>query len=280
MPQVQAGWFDASAFALQPQKLGLSEVDDFLAYLFSFLAKKPPALLLRECASVSRYLEWLGWQGVPSKVLAEGPEARKRYFLEPRTEEELRQRRCLGEISRIIWGNARQYGKFRASTKVEAIRFLKKNSETYLSNPYLEPAMELLRSSEIPPETPFPFVPPNLMSRHSSGASVGRRRVKDDLSDRIYAAYHALPTAGLIIRSRRIAAALSESKAKLPRTNWTYVDVNDRVKKFEKQERRSLLARGFRDDALTIEIHKFRRSRADFWIQAFTFAISVRNPSR
>ena len=116
------------------------------------------------------------------------------------------------------------------------------------------------------------------MSRHSSGGYVGERRLTDDLSDRIYGAYHALSGVSIKGRSARIAEALSRSKASISKTDWSYADIDDRVKKYERQERRSLKGRGLNDDALQAEIERFRACRADAWIAAFKFAQSVRIP--
>jgi hypothetical protein len=214
VPKASDGWIHSSQLALPPQALDQSEVDAFLEWLFSCIAKRPERLLLKECAAVARYLRWLSWSGVPSSVLRRGKEVVNDYLLARRTEEDRIARLNLEETAKIVWGQLWQFGEFNPSTRGEALRFLQRHSETYFTHPYLKPALAFIGTHEIPPGTKYPFRRPNLMSRHLNAQGEGNPRVRDDLAPRIFAAYHALPKAGIKEPERQNCQGPDHSKSR------------------------------------------------------------------
>ena len=86
-----------------PQSLEASEVDDFLKYLFSHVAKRPKRLLLKECAAVARYMRWLAWKGVPLTVLERGKEAVDDYRRADRNEADRDARWNVERTAEIVW---------------------------------------------------------------------------------------------------------------------------------------------------------------------------------
>jgi hypothetical protein len=246
----------------------------FPAMAFCVHAKRPEPLLLRVCATVARYLRWLSLNGVPLTVLKRGKDSLKDYLAASRTEEDRTARRNLGRTADIVWSTLLQFGEFEPSTRGVALRFLRRHSETYFTHPYLEPAIEFIKTHDIPPGTAKPFGRPNLMSRHLNAQGHGNPRVLDDLPERIYAAYYALPKAGMRNRSRKIAAALTAARA--GGRSWSWADVNDRVKAFERSQRSRLLKVGVQEKKMTkAEIERIRQQKADHWISSFKFARMV-----
>ena len=74
---------------------------EVLNFLCVTLARKPPAVSLRQGAAVARYLDDLVYE------LAAGPD-----------------RQRILRLSQVIWGKVFQFSKFKTATKEEAIEFL------------------------------------------------------------------------------------------------------------------------------------------------------------
>jgi hypothetical protein len=250
------------------------EVDVFLEFLFAHIATRPVKLTLRESAAVARYIEWLALQGVRTTVASEGPIERK-YSGARRTEKERRLRNNLDRLSRIIWGLLRQHGQFSASSREEASRFLKRHSATYFKNADVKSALSFLQAFELPRDAPNPFKPSGLVSDHMSGPIDGTYFF-DDLSERIYAAYHGLKRAGVRWPGPRVAQALDRAAVVPTRrrqgahSGWVPQDVNERVKEYDKRLRTKalrtrkgrageVLASAWRDQLLDKWIYEFRR---------------------
>jgi hypothetical protein len=259
--------------ALPPQTLERSEVDAFLQWLFACIAKRPESLLLKECAAVARYLQWLLSDGVPLTVLKRGKDAVKDYLFANKTEEERAAKWNLQQTTNIVWSTLLQYGEFKPSTRDVALRFLQRHSETYFTHPYLQPAIAFIKTHEVPPGSAYRFRRPNLMSRHLNAQGHRNPRVRDDLLERIYAAYYALPKAGMRNRSPKIAAALTAAKA--GGRSWSWADVGDRVKAFERSQRSRLLKSGVQEKMMRAEIERIRQQKVDQWISSFKFARTV-----
>jgi len=178
-------------------------------------------------------------------------------------------------VAKAVWGFLLQYGQFKMSSRAAALRFMRRHSDTYLANPYLEQALMFIETHDIPRHAPLLFRPAALRSGHMSVQSDGDRGA-DDLSDRIFAAYYALRRAGVQRRSSRIAAGLTASKVGASvGMHWVYADVNDRIKAHTRSQRRQLgkHARSDQDVDSLFEQHKV--SRVDFWISSFRHAQSV-----
>ena len=76
------GLMRASKLTVDPlpeDRLEPTEVDGFLEFIFSEVARKPKELVLKEVSAVVRYLRRLVVQGLPKSVLAGGQEAIRKY---------------------------------------------------------------------------------------------------------------------------------------------------------------------------------------------------------
>src|ERR1700723_1186078 len=82
-----------------PPKGGLeeSEVQPFLTWLFSDLAVNCKPLKLSPAAAAIRYLMNLAWFGVPTEILAQGPEAIHAFRFGPKDEPMRQSREALKE---------------------------------------------------------------------------------------------------------------------------------------------------------------------------------------
>jgi hypothetical protein len=279
MPQVPSesgGWIDASKLAIPPQTLDASDVDAFLEYLFSEVAQRPAPLYLRETAAVARYLSSLEALGVPLTVLARRGDAIAAHDRWSESEEDRWGRLCVGQMTKIIWGFLLQSGQFKESTRKAALDFMRRHSDTYLANPYLELALAFIETHDVPPNAPPLFRPAVLRSGHMSVQSENIT-VADDLSDRIFAAYHALPRAGSKRRSARIAAALTGSRAgSRVRKSWSWADVNERVKAYARSQRNKFRNNGYSGRDVKTLLEQEEAWRTDYWISSFKFARQVR----
>ena len=114
------------------------------------------------------------------------------------------------------------------------------------------------------------------MSDKMSAQGAARHRIQNDLSERIFAAYYALPRAGIKKRSPKIAAALEAAKAG-GRENWSWADVHDRLKVFERTER-SLLRKHL-VPKVAKQLARMKGQCADKWISSFKFAQAWNKPA-
>jgi hypothetical protein len=256
----------------QPETLNAGDVDGFLAYLFSDLGGRPEKLLLRESAAVAKYLQRLGRDGIPLAVLKRGATAIEEYRqAQPGNTNIIRAKLEVQDAADVVWGAVLQYGEFAPAIKSATLRFLTRHADTYCRLPHLKSVLEFVRTHEIPADLETALSRrPTLMSRHMS-TSWAPPDFRDDLSDRIFAAYYALPRAGVKKRSPTIAAALSASDKTGKGTEWGWEEVNERVKAFTKGQKRRLIKLGATGDKLTSRFEQFKNGRADFWISSFKF---------
>ena len=278
LPKESDGWIDARKFAMSPQTLDASEVDTFLEYLFSEVARRLEPPSLRECAAVARYMESLQILGVPMSILERGGEAVAAHDLRSESREDRSGRWCVGQMTKIVWGFLQQYGQFKTSTRGTALRFLRRHSETYLANPYIERTLAFIETHDLPPNAALYPMIPGMRSAHLSRGPINN--ADDDLSDRIFAAFYALPRAGIKKRSPRIAAALTASRiaARVGKV-WSWADVNERVKAYARGQRRQHRKAGLSELAVESLFEQHKASRVDHWIFSFKFAREVRENS-
>ena len=280
MPQVPkspGGFTDAQQSASAPLTLELSEVDDFLSFLFSNPAIRPENLQLQEGAAVARYLEWLAIHGVPLAVLERGQEAIDEYHrsLQRREEGAKAQhvRHQLVKASDAIWWNLQAYGEFEPSSKEAALGFIKRHLGTYFGN--LKSVLSILENYGIPQGMQCTIGQPSFMGPNLNVAGPGNPHLGDDLSERIFAAYHALPRAGMKHRSPKIAAALNSARA-AGRDDWNWNDVNERIKGYKRGLRLRLRKHGMAAYTLPAELKREEYLRANSWIWMFKFDRTVR----
>jgi hypothetical protein len=246
MPQLSEDRIHSSELEIPCQSLEASEVDAFLASLFQDVAQRPEPLALREAASVVRYLRLLAWKGVPRNVASQGSEALKKYYESQDCERDRHARPKVERLADVLWGCLSQWGLIEPCTREKARLFLRQHSRTYLAgNPLLRTAQQIVNDFVIPPlehDEPEPFQPPHAMSGSLTAQGVGNPRLKNDLSERIYAAFHALKRTNMKLIEPRIAEALARRAVprRGPKSQWTYQTVHERIKAYEQQQRKEL----------------------------------------
>jgi hypothetical protein len=209
------GWIASDQMARIPrQDLVPQEAEAFLAYLFTAIGRRPKSVELRKGAAVARYLKWLAWETAP------GP-----------------QRLLLERLSEVIWGTVLQFGRFSISRRDEAMEFLEEHAGTYLVAFDVEAAVKQVRDSTAPARHTQGLPPPNLQSRSLSVQGTETPHRKDDVSERIFAAYYALRRAGVRGARGRVAAALNQQGLQTRARGatlrvWGPYEVYERVKQY------------------------------------------------
>jgi hypothetical protein len=209
------GWISSEVLKLPGQRLDPSEADAFLEYVFSLIARRPRALRLREGAGVARYLKTMAWKLEP------GP-----------------RRHLLDRLADVIWGTLFECAPLPFSEREGVVNFLQKHAETYLATFDIEAAVKWILESPVPSPEAGSANPPRLMSHRLSAFGAGNPQLRDDLSERIYAAYHALRRARIHNARGRIANVLNHkgltTHAREKAYNrWGSYEVYGRVKEYE-----------------------------------------------
>jgi hypothetical protein len=257
------------------------EIDDFLRFMLSEIAFRPDEINIEECATVSRYLDWLSWAGIPTALVAAGPLARSAYLRSSKGKSDEIARFNVDRIAKIIWGNALQYASFEPSDKTTALAFLKKQSQTYLANPYFESAFAFVEEFDIPADAPRRFGRPGLISPSINQQSPSK--FEDDLADRIVSARSALQRAGVRKCTPRVAQALNAKGIKFDKRGasyarkWHWEAVRAWIKRHRKRQLE--LARELGMDEAQAErwFIDNRERRVDHWIHSFRFARGMSN---
>jgi hypothetical protein len=179
------------------------------------IATRPRALSLRQGAGVASYLKTLAWKVEP------GP---RRYLLD--------------RLADVIWGTLFQCAPLPFSERQEVINFLWQHAETFLSAFDIETAVKWVQESPGPSQQALSAYPPHLMSRRSSAVGAGNPQLKDDLSERIYAAYHALRVVRVHNARGRIAQVLNQKGLTTHARGggfkkWGSYEVYERAKQYE-----------------------------------------------
>lgn len=215
------GWISSDRIPRIPrQDLARAEAGAFLEYLFSAIARRPRPLSLREGAGVARYLKALAAETQPGPIRA-----------------------LLGRLADVIWGTLLQHAPFAIAPKRVAVEFFEAHADTYLAGFKaagfdIEGVLKHLRDSPTPTRHTGRSKPPGLLSAHLSVQSDVAAQLKDDISERIYAAYHALRRAGIHGARGRIAEALNSQGLRTRArggtdTRWGASEVYERVKQYE-----------------------------------------------
>jgi hypothetical protein len=132
----------------------------------------------------------------------------------------------------------------------------------------LKPVLSILDDYGIPKGMRCATSPPSFIGPNLNVAGPGNPHLRDDLSERIFAAYHALPLAGMKQRSPKIAAALNSARA-AGRDDWIWTDVYERIKGYKRGLRLRLRKHGMAARTLPAELKGEEYRQAYLWIGMF-----------
>jgi hypothetical protein len=184
---------------------------ELMEFLFVTIARKPKAVPFRKGAAVARYLDNLIYQLPPGK-----------------------ERQLISRLAKAVWGQVFQFAKFKMSKRIETIQFLEAFSQTHLSMFDTATAINTVRSSSAPPD----YRPRPILRSPNLGIATDRR-LRDDLTERICAAYWALRLARIPNARRQVAEALTRrgipTRSRTGDLSWTGFEVTERVKQYEAQ---------------------------------------------
>ena len=202
---------------LKERKLDPSQADEFLRFLFSTVARRTGEIRLRDGAAVTQYLRELAWKLDP------GPD-----------------REHFDRLARQVWQTTLRVAAIKPSGKQKAARFLRLHHGTHFRKSVVDRALELLEKVDVPDEEIEAAAKPSeaiLVSERVSIQGKALDHLQDDLSERIYAGYHALRLAGIRGARNRVAEAVKAQglTRKVPKGKsaaWDAASVADRVKQF------------------------------------------------
>jgi hypothetical protein len=236
---------------LPPQTLSQEEIGAFLQFIFKGIARKPKRLKLTQTAGVARYLK---------AVAAEAQGSAERDNID--------------RVAEVLWLTMLDSGQIKIAPKEEAILFLKMHAFTYLASFDLNRILEYLQNQPEPSRHADFFRPPKLRSAHRT-AWGQPARLQDDLTERIYAAYHALRRTGIRDARGRIANALNKlgyeaGVRSVTECRWGPSEVNERVRQFgDRIVRRHRLSKRDRTQK-----ERLRNMLVDSWIHGFRWAVT------
>jgi hypothetical protein len=257
-------------------RLARDQVEPFLHFLFGSVAVRPASVELRETAAAVRYLRFLALYGVPNAVAGQGKAAIARYWNESRDHHQ-RSRRRLELIAKALWGLLLNSGRIERCTRVEAKNLLAKHSETYLAPfPYLDDVIAAVDELALPPDDEMQALRPTLVSSNLTSYVPINSQQPDDLSERIYAGFHALRDAGIRSAAVRISEALrARGRLRLRQDEsgsreWSPNAVRERMRSYEKGLRKGGKAAGASVKATAI-LHSHRQWLTQKWLSSFRY---------
>ena len=243
-------WILSDQLILPRQTLSQEEIGPFLQYVFREIARKPKQLKLKQTASVARYLK------------AVAAEAQGHA-----------QRDTVDRVAEVLWLTMLDSGQIKIAPKEEAVQFLKTHALTYLASFDVNSLVEYLQNQPEPSRHTDFFRPPKLRGANRTAWGQGPAGLQDDLTERIYVAYHALRRAGIRNARGRIASVLNElgyepSVRSVTECKWGPSEVNERVRQFgDRIVRQHRLSK--RD---MTQKERLRNMRVDAWIHGFHWA--------
>jgi hypothetical protein len=250
-------------------------VAPFLEFAFRNVATRPEPLRLIETSRVVHFLLLLAQFGVPREIVGKGKQAVEDYGRE--TEYEAKTGRPMRKDRQIrvqterlalrIWHELLSYIDGEITPKA-ALAFLRKHAGTHLADsPDIDAALRLTEEFELPAGTPRDLGRPHLVSARSRAFGQVNPRLQNDLSERIYAAYHALRRSKVQRVSHLIAEALNRAGVR----ELTCSEVHDRLKVYERSFQGAFLkGRGQRTVATNrMEVERRRMEIANKWIRSF-----------
>ena len=109
-----------------------TEVDAFLKYLFTTLARKPRRLKLHQTAQVARYLHAI------ADEMREG-----------------RERSNLADVAETLWLALSRFAQVKLAEKQDVIAFLQQHAGTYLNSFDIKEIQKLIHGLPAPTRQPF-----------------------------------------------------------------------------------------------------------------------------
>ena len=150
-----------------------------------------------------------------------------------------RDRDRIQRLADLTWMTVFQVSPIKVVKGNEVVRFLRRHAQTYFALYDIDAAAEEVRNSPPPAVPKTMFRPRNVLSPGMSVHGAGTPQLKDDLSERLYAAYWALQFSGIANTRGKVAVALNgaglTTRARLGRAkHWEGEQVADRVTQFER----------------------------------------------
>jgi len=237
--------------------LSREEADAFLEHLFGGLAVKPKRIALRQTAGVVRYLTALAYQtpfGRAQELVASAAE--------------------------LLWRALLSVGEIRIAEKQQVIECLVAHRRTYLQSLDMERLLKLVTDRAEPGIDDLSFRPSQVMGRDRSVSGQSKNPLQDDLTERIYVAYHALHRVGVKNVRGHIVQVLNrlgiETRARASTSRkWTPAEVAERVRQFDDRLLRLHKLRG-RPDRLR-QLAQRREKLVDNWMGEFQRARLARS---
>jgi hypothetical protein len=247
------GWIRSDQLILPRQTLSQKDIEPFLQFLFKEIARKPKRLKLKQTAGVARYLKAVAAEAQGSA-----------------------QRDKVDRVAEVLWLTMLDSGQIKIAPKEEAIQFVKTHALRYLASFDVNRIVEFLQNQPEPLRHTDFFRPPKLSGARRTALGREPARLQDDLTERIYAAYHAVRRTGTRNARGRIATVLNElghepDVRSVTDCRWGPSEVNERVRQFEDRiVRRHRLSK--RDGA---QKERLRNMLVDSWIHGFHFAVTA-----
>jgi hypothetical protein len=238
-----------------------AELGPFLEFLFSGVARKPKRLKVKQTASVARYLKTVAWEAQPSQ-----------------------EREELERLVDVIWLTMLRFGQINIAEKQEVIHFLNEHAHTYLNSFDVDKIVKFVESRKEPTTQADSFRPPMLVGKERSISSGDTARLQDDLTERIYVAYHVLrrtrtPNARGYIAKVLNKLGLATRARSGTVTEWGANEVIERVKQFQDKMKQQLPP-GLSEADRATRIEKQRNKLVDGWISGYRFSLWVRSISQ
>jgi hypothetical protein len=209
---------------------------------------------------VARYLKAVAWEAQPS-----------------------RESEDLERLVETIWLAMLRFGQINIAEKQEVIHFLNEHAHTYLNSFDVDKIVKFLDSRKEPARHADSFRPPMLTGKGGSISSRDPARLQDDLTERIYVAYHVLrrtrtPNArGYIAKVLNQLGFATRARARTV-TDWGAYEVFERVKQFENRMKQQLPPGLSQADRAT-RIERQRAKLVDGWISNYRLSLAVRSIS-
>jgi hypothetical protein len=146
-----------------------------------------------------------------------------------------RERSELARLADTLWLALSRFAQVKFAEKQDIIAFLQQHASTYLNSFDIQEIEKLIK--ERPAPTRQPFRPPALLGAQPS-LSTSPARLQDDLTERIFVAYHALRMIEVRPARGKVAEALNqfgiESGVRSDTANdWGADEVIERVKQYQ-----------------------------------------------